>query len=240
MTRIERAGTPGIEIRAVDDGDGLATGTTISRYELVHETDDDLRRGEGRCIRARVFASPLPLQPGGDHRARRRGRPGVRYDHARARSPRLAAAGVGVRRALGRGGSTRARRPSRAIETADGEPGRDPLPEVIAAVDEATATMRGVALGVVEIDLVGGRLVHASVGSVSARVFRTDGNGYLMRAFAGVLGAQATARGIPVETIVFEPGDVVVLATDGLASITDNHQPPSAAMPDARDRGESC
>jgi hypothetical protein len=186
----------------------------MAMYDLVHETDVDLRHGEGRCIRARMFVTPLPRsevavvgQAGdadpicGDHAA-------IERYGTRLR--------VAICDGLGRGPLARDAA-NRAVDAVLDN--RDEsLPMVIERCDDATMSSRGVELGIAEVDLSSHRLVHASVGTVSARVFRADGNGYLMRAFAGVLGAHAIARAVPIETVAFEPGDVAVLATDGLAS----------------------
>jgi hypothetical protein len=61
-------------------------------------------------------------------------------------------------------------------------------------------------------------LEHSGVGNVSTRVIGLDGNVRILQSVAGVLGGSTRPRRFPIERSAVRPGELVVIATDGITS----------------------
>jgi anti-sigma regulatory factor (Ser/Thr protein kinase) len=230
LRSIVRDGVPGIEIVAVDRGDGIADPTaaidgTSTRpgglgiglagtMRLADEVDVDVRIGAGTCVVARKFARrparrrewAVICRPCEDER--------VSGDDAFvARDER----GLFVVVADGLGHGPDARAPaSAATEIARAARGES-TGSIFERADEALAGTRGTTLSVVDIDEPSGSLRHAGVGNVVTHVVGARGS----RSFVGsatIVGQSRAARALSVarEQCPIDPGDVVIVATDGL------------------------
>lgn len=226
---IERGGVLGVEVVALDRGDGIADPIAALRgtprldgslgigvssvVRMSDEVDFDIRGLEGTCIRARKFATNV---------GRRRevgvlGRPidGEPRSGDDAwfgrRGDRLVLA---VADGLGHGGEAR-EAASRAIEVVannDAEPSA-----LCLLAHEAAAGTRGTVLTVVEID-------------ESARTLRVAGGGNVMTHIVGprgtrVMSTPSCVLGKPLRAIPFadeeaalDAHDAVVLFTDGISA----------------------
>lgn len=229
---IARDGTPGVELIAVDRGPGIADPTEALRgiprvtgslgtglssvLRMTDEADFDVRLGEGTCVVARKFASPV--------RRRREvailGRPFP--DEPRSGDDavflrdddRLVLA---VADGLGHGAAAR-EASSAAIDVIRARFGRD-VAAVFQEAHDALVGTRGAVLSVVAIDEASSELTHAGLGNVVTHVVGPDGS----RAFGGpslvlgMRGAQVAGR-IRPERYGLRPRDAVVLFSDGLSS----------------------
>jgi len=226
---IERAGVLGVEVIAIDRGDGIGDPTAAllgaprvdgslgvgvsSVVRMSDEVDFDIRRLEGTCVRARKFANGV---------GRRRevgvlGRPidGEPRSGDDAwfgrRGDRLVLA---VADGLGHGGEAR-EAASRAIEVVANN---DAPPKALCLLaHDAAAGTRGTVLTIVEID-------------ESARTMRVAGGGNVMTHIVGprgtrVMSTPATVLGKPQrpmpfadEEVALDAHDAVVLFTDGISA----------------------
>ncbi|MCC6525853.1 MAG: SpoIIE family protein phosphatase [Polyangiaceae bacterium] len=228
---VAHGAAPGVEVVAADVGPGIRdvaaalAGTSPSRTlgvglssvrRLVDELDVDVRRGEGSCLRARKYARP-PLAPseigvaGRPHPAAR-----VCGDDACAvrRADGLLCA---VADGLGHGAEARA---AAALAIAEvrraGAAGLD-LRALLAAADRALVRTRGAVMGLARLDRVRGELEVAGAGNVMLRVLPVSGPTRRFEGTPMVLGSgRRPARAPRSETLALVPGDLVVLASDGL------------------------
>ena len=94
----------------------------------------------------------------------------------------------------------------------------EPIDEVLRLTHDALARTRGVAMTVASIACSGG-MRWVGVGNVEAHVLRRDGRRSRRAAsavlYGGVLGYRLPA--VRVSTHQLEPGDMVLMATDGIA-----------------------
>jgi len=227
---ISRTGVPGLEIVAADRGPGIADPTKAlagaarltgslgvgisAAYRQVDEMDLDVRWGEGTCITARTFAAPVPRSElavlsrpcarepcSGDHA-------GIVRDDA----------GVTIAVADGLGHGVLARDASdRAIEEVGRHPGLG-LDELLLLGNTALEGTRGAVMAVVRIDAARTTVAHAGVGNVTTRVIGVGGRVRTLPGTAGVLGAGLRFRRIQSERAALAADDLIVLATDGLAT----------------------
>ncbi|HEY2514818.1 MAG TPA: SpoIIE family protein phosphatase, partial [Polyangiaceae bacterium] len=226
---IRRGGVAGLEVCAVDEGRGIddparalgggaSTAGTLgvglaAVLELAREVDFDVRRGEGTCIRARVFASDVPrLREVGVFSRPYPGEP-VSGDGALfCRSDdRLVLA---VADGLGHGEEARAATTA-VLEAARSAMGQGPQ-AMLAAGHAAAAGTRGAAMTVAVIDGQG-RLSLAGVGNVMACIVGPRKSSRFTGS-PGVVGAPGPLRRIGFEETPLSPYDAVVLFTDGLSS----------------------
>lgn len=96
-----------------------------------------------------------------------------------------------------------------------------PLDELAVATDAALAGTRGVVLAAVRLTLPAAGLDHAGVGNVSARVAGVDGKLRILATPGGVLGGSTRPKRPMVNHLAMAPGEVVVVASDGLTSRVD-------------------
>jgi len=244
IRRIERDGVAGLEIVAADRGsgiedppraltDGTSTKGTLgvglpAARRLAQEMDFDVRMGEGTCIWARLFASPVARAP--EVAILGRPHPGEHVSGDQATFVREGATVTfAVVDGLGHGPLARAAA-DRAIETIRGCAATE-LTAIIARCDAALPGTRGAVLALGRVGP--GEMQHVGVGNVVTRVERRTGS----RSFTGsafVLGGtRGSSRPVQLERAPLEPRDVVIAFTDGLttrASLGDGvgiaHEPP--------------
>lgn len=234
---IARHGRAGIEIVAVDLGEGItdvagaldaparsgqgSLGVGVGSVKrLATEVDIDVRLGEGTCFRARLFDPSVPRAtevgiygrpfPGEDRSG----------DHAAfARSGD--ALTLVVCDGLGHGPSAREAADA-AVNVFDAQAAETPV-AIVEACHRELGRTRGVVMTAVRLDR-DARLEVASVGNVETLVtaFRRT------RRFGGT-SATVGGRGGPLkvrpEMSILEPEEVLVLMTDGLltrASVEDD------------------
>jgi anti-sigma regulatory factor (Ser/Thr protein kinase) len=228
----ERDGIAGLEIIALDEGNGIASPTDAllgrpretgslgvglsAVLELADEVDFDVRVGEGTCVWARKFAEP---------RSKRRqvgiyGRPhpdeAISGDHAcfvRSKSALL----VAVTDGLGHGVLARDAS-DHAIDIVRAR-SDDSLPAMFGAVHEGLEQTRGAVMAATRFSSEG-RAETACVGNVSVHAHGPQ----LARRFSGlsfVLGAPGPPRRVVTESIDLGPRDALILFTDGLTTQAD-------------------
>ena len=94
-----------------------------------------------------------------------------------------------------------------------------PVEHALVRVHEALARTRGVVMTIASIDC-SGRMRWVGVGNVEAHVVRADGQGTWRAAsavlYGGVLGYRLP--GVKVATVQLHPGDLVLMATDGIGA----------------------
>jgi anti-sigma regulatory factor (Ser/Thr protein kinase) len=225
---IDRSGVRGLEVVALDRGEGIADPTAAllgsprasgslgvglsSVLRMSDEVDFDVRLREGTCVRARKFAAPT----GRRREVAALGRPieGESRSGDDAwfgrRGDRLV---IALADGLGHGGEAR-EAASRAIEVVASNDA--PLAELCALADRACAGTRGTVLTIVEID--------------DARTLRISGGGNIMTHVVGpggtrvlscpavVLGKPQNQRAFTVEEFVLGAHDAVVMFTDGISA----------------------
>ena len=104
-----------------------------------------------------------------------------------------------------------------------------PLAEIFTLTDAELRDTRGVAMGIAVIESAGGKLTYAGVGNTRAMVVggRTT---TLMGVFGIVGGGYEPLR---PQTVALEPGDLVILFTDGLDERVDISKYNQALLADA-------
>lgn len=98
-----------------------------------------------------------------------------------------------------------------ALRIAPGEP----LPQIIARCHLAARRTRGVAISLARVDARRGVLAWAGVGNVEGWVLHADGARERILLAGGIVGYTLPAH-LPVREVGFGPGDLLVLATDGV------------------------
>lgn len=102
---------------------------------------------------------------------------------------------------------------------------RPPL-AILEACHQRLSGTRGAAAAILRLDRAQGQAIHAGVGNVEARVI-TAARPYRATSMPGVLGERV--RKFMTEAFPYQPGDLVVLYTDGISNRFD-------LAPDARRR----
>lgn len=231
---VVRAGVPGVEVVAADQGPGIrdagevvdgaprvggGLGIGLSGVQRqADEVDFDVRLGQGTCVRARKFAAPVP---------RRRevailGRPcaGERTSGDDATFERRGDLLL-LALADGLGHGPDALVPARRAIDRVHDAADTPPSALLRDAHEALRGTRGAVMGVVRLDEASSVLRHAAVGNVVTRV-RGDAGGRSYDGAAGVLGANAPFPGRLVEeSATLGPRDVVMLCSDGLRTRLD-------------------
>jgi negative regulator of sigma-B (phosphoserine phosphatase) len=103
-----------------------------------------------------------------------------------------------------------------ALDVLEALPAETPLPVLFDACHEALLRTRGVALTLAFLDAATGTLSWAGIGNVDAVLLRADGSGKALLNRGGVVGYRMPAA--RVEVLPLQAGDLLVLATDGIAS----------------------
>ena len=105
---------------------------------------------------------------------------------------------------------------------------RGHLPESLDSVfrgcDAAIHHSRGVAMGIAVVDDASGAMDYAGIGNIRAKVFGRPGTS--LPNGNGIVGAGY--KSLTTETVRLTPGDLVVLASDGLAETLDVSRDQSA------------
>jgi anti-sigma regulatory factor (Ser/Thr protein kinase) len=232
---IERDGVLGLQIIAADQGDGVSDPSAALRCEvsnpaglgaglravvnLSDEVDFDVRWGEGTCIVARKFASPVRRRREvgivGRHHPRER----LSGDHAviRRHGDELFLA-----LADGLGHGPLARQAAMAATRTALEEGSRSLSEVLQSCHEQLSDERGAVLVLARIDETRGRAQLAGVGNAMVRVC-TPHSERRYTGLSATLGAGNSSAGnklgrIREETQELQRWDALVLHSDGLSS----------------------
>jgi anti-sigma regulatory factor (Ser/Thr protein kinase) len=228
---IARHGTAGLEIVAADSGGGLldpsaalaggwstkgSLGLGVSSvHRMSDELDIDVRVGEGTCVRARAYASPVARGP----EIGIFGRPmaGERVsgdDGALARDGDVVS--VAVSDGLGHGPF--AREASRAAIDAFLAENRLGCGRSLEAADLAVDGLRGAVMGVARLDEHLAELESATAGNITTILVARDRSRRAVGR-AMTLGVRsAMRRRFPVERFSMDRRDVLVMFTDGLTS----------------------
>lgn len=224
---LARGGVLGVEVICADRGDGIAEPARALKGRsaapaglgiglagvraLADEVDFDVRLGEGTCVWARKFASPVRRQReigvyGRAHPVER-----VCGDHAA-----FVRTGDTLHLALsdGLGHGPDARVASRAAVLRFEKGPTRPLEDVLAEADEALTSTRGAVMGLARIDEAG--LLTATVGNIVTYVC---GPGGVTRRFSGtsaVLGIRGRSRPVLIESMPLNSHDAVLIYSDGI------------------------
>ncbi|MBL8715850.1 MAG: SpoIIE family protein phosphatase [Myxococcales bacterium] len=226
-----RENTLGIEVAAVDRGDGIADPATAfagkprSSGSLgvglasvrggVDELDVDVRIGVGTCLYARKFASPL---------ARRREvgvivRP-AEHETVAGDDAMFLREGERLRLVVADGVGHGVHARAAAATAVDALRGVGATTDVaLLEVDHRLHDSRGCAIAVVDVD-EGARTARMSgVGNVEVHHVKADGTTRLAGR-PGSLGQRGRKLRVHVEDLSLDPRDVVLVFTDGLLSRT--------------------
>jgi anti-sigma regulatory factor (Ser/Thr protein kinase) len=229
---LSRGGVPGVEVIAADRGPGIANPREVLRGQLkatgslgaglqgvlrqADEVDFDVRWGEGTCVRARKYATPPPWR----REVAVLGRPypaeSLSGDQATWLwlGDRLV---LGVVDGLGHGPEARvaadqAVRLLRAHASLASE-------ALLARCDASLRGTRGVALGVVHLEPGTGEVTHACVGNVNTLLCH-PGHAHSLACAPGVLGLPQRVPRLRGTKDSLQPGGLLILHTDGLATRT--------------------
>jgi len=228
LRAIARDGVPGLEIVAADQGDGIQNPTQALRgagstsgglgvglsavRSLVDEVDFDIRFGEGTCVWARKFATPV--------RRRRelgilgRAHPTERVSGDAAGFVRLEGSLVlAVADGLGHGPAAR-EASMLAVRHVLERPER-PLPELQQECHGALSQTRGAVMALARI--AEDEATIASVGNVAAYLCGPNTS----HRFAGsqfALGVPTLVRNVRLHSAPVGPRDALILHTDGLSA----------------------
>jgi len=228
---LTREGTKGLEVAAVDRGDGIADPFTAfggrprtagslgvglaSVRAAVDELDVDLRLGAGTCLYARKYAAPLArrrevglvVRPAADERV---AGDDAAFFREGARLRLVVADGVG------HGLPAR----TAAATAVDVLRGADAVDRTLHDVDDRLQGTRGCAIAVVDLDEVTGTARMSGVGNVEVHQVRAGGTTRLTGR-PGVLGQRGRRLRVDVEELVLDPRDVLVVFSDGLSGRTE-------------------
>jgi anti-sigma regulatory factor (Ser/Thr protein kinase)/serine/threonine protein phosphatase PrpC len=235
---IEREGTRGIELVAADGGPGIGEVARALRGEggsathlgvgvasvlgFSDEMDLDVRLGEGTCVRARKLAGSAPWRTdcavlGRPHRGELES--GDAALVVREGEAILACVVDGLGHGAAAAEAARA-----AIVSVRADMARS-LVDIVERCDESLAGTRGAVASVMRLDLRTRALEHAGAGNVTTRIFSRGGS-RTMHVAARTLGLPSRApRRITLERATLEPGELLAMFTDGIAS--------RAELPDA-------
>jgi anti-sigma regulatory factor (Ser/Thr protein kinase) len=239
LRQVTRHGVVGVEIIAADRGEGIldptralagdpSAGITAagkgglgiglsSVLRQADEVDADVRWGEGTCIRARVFAAPVPRsevailgRAGPDDPVSGDDATFVRGD-----------AGVLVAVADGLGHGPAARDAAlKAIAVVHGA-AHLPLAEIFMRCEGDLTGSRGAVMAVAHVDLARRELTHAALGNITSRIHAVDGTPRPMVSTAGTLGVTRPPRRLASDVIAFAPPQVLSMVSDGIVSRVD-------------------
>lgn len=110
----------------------------------------------------------------------------------------------------------------RAVEVLGDAPA-EPLDMLIHSCHRALATTRGVAMALARLDFNGDTLRWLGVGNVTANLVAKAPSGVSVRSSAllagGIVGYRIPEN-LPVQAVSIRPGDLLLIATDGIA---ENH-----------------
>lgn len=230
---VRRGDVPGLEIVAADQGPGIAdpahalegpgqSSTSLGAglsgaRRMTQEMDIDTRHGEGTLIRARAFAQPVPRRREVGVFGRALAHEPVSGDHAAfVRDDDVLV--LAVVDGIGHGPLAHDAS-GEAIVTFLGRPQGSPA-SILDACDQALRSTRGAVMSVARIDEHSHVLEHAGLGNVTTRVERYRQS----RIFSGTtstLGTRGQRRKPLAESIPVEPGEVVMMYTDGLKTRVD-------------------
>lgn len=130
-----------------------------------------------------------------------------------------AAALFGVVDGLGHGPAAAAAA-ARAVEALERAPDRR-IEVLVQLCHSALASTRGVAMALARVDFPGGALTWTGVGNVTANLVAKDVTGTRIRSAArltaGIVGYRI-AEITPAQLVQIRAGDLIVIATDGLAA----------------------
>lgn len=226
VRRIERSGVAGVEVEAVDRGQGIPSlagildgsirGTglgagLLSVRRIAQELDADIRTGEGTVLRMRMFTQPVKRQP--EVMVRGRGLEPRSGDHAVVRR-----AGDVLLLAVidGAGHGPLARE---AAELVAKQVRFDPAPaDILVATHEALRRTRGASASVLRFDLARETVTVAGVGNVTVRIVSGDVV-TSVRPRPGLLGSRRIER--HEEVVPFPSRSVAYAFTDGVSSRVD-------------------
>jgi anti-sigma regulatory factor (Ser/Thr protein kinase) len=233
---IQRAGVPGIEVIAADQGAGIVDPAAALRphapradpasslgvglasvRELSDEIDFDVRLGEGTCVWARKFGAEVPRRKQvGIYGQPLQSEPESGDDAAFVRDDD----GVLIALADGLGHGAPAREAARgAVETVIARRHLS-LEGILHDCHEALIGTRGAVLALARIQETDSILQTASVGNVAVHLYGFDRS----RRFAGapfVLGLRDRRLRWTAEEAPLTRGDVIVMFTDGLVTAAD-------------------
>jgi anti-sigma regulatory factor (Ser/Thr protein kinase) len=226
----ERATEPGLELVAVDQGNGIADlasaldaparshgslGVGVGAIlRLSNEVDFDVRQGEGTRICARLFHPSRAHRP--EVAIAGRPFPGERVSGDHAAYHRAAdALTLIVCDGLGHGEQARIAS-ARAVEIFSGRP-TDPLEAILAEAHRELGATRGAVIALVRIREARRTVEIASAGNVETHLCLPRA----VRRFGGstvVVGARGRSLKLRLETAELSEGEVVVLSTDGISA----------------------
>jgi anti-sigma regulatory factor (Ser/Thr protein kinase) len=229
---IMRGGARGVEIVAGDRGEGLqdpagalggvarSSGSLgvglASVRELAHETDFDVRLGEGTLVRARIFERELPVR-------RQFGIYGRPAKNERTSGDNAAFLHLDdgfvacVCDGLGHGEPAR-EASSRAIRTMRSVPDGDPR-AILEACHRDLVGTRGAVMSVVRHRDLGSAVSISTVGNVVVELVCPRA----ARRFGGksfVLGSRGQKSGVTDDAAVLASDETVIMFTDGVPSRT--------------------
>jgi anti-sigma regulatory factor (Ser/Thr protein kinase) len=238
---VARGGVPGLEIVAADGGRGiddparalagpgpskrsLGAGLAAAR-RATDELDVDVRAGEGTCVRARAFATPLPRGREVGILSRPLDKEPVSGDHAVVLRDGAVLL-VAVIDGIGHGEAARDASDRAVAAVLDRGSAHPVTPHptllrspsaVLHACHAALTGSRGAVMSAARVDDDAGHVEHAGAGNVTTRIDGFD-RSKRFGASAATLGARGTKLRVVAETAAFERGDALVMFTDGLAS----------------------
>jgi anti-sigma regulatory factor (Ser/Thr protein kinase) len=234
---VTRGGVPGVEVIAADRGPGItdptaalsgqgSTGGSLgvglaSVVRQADEVDFDVRWGEGTCVRARKYATPPPYRSEVGVLGRAHPDERLSGDHALWLWSEEALV-VGVTDGLGHGPGAR-EAADRAIELMRERPLLAPelMLEHCGAGLKGT---RGAAMSVVRLERRSRELAQACVGNVATLVCRL-GRVDAIPCTPGVLGISQQRVRIARGESWLQPGELLVMHTDGLSTRTTVEDP---------------
>ncbi len=238
---VRRSGTPAVEVVCADEGAGISDPARAFREEpregrglgaglaavlrLADEVDFDVRLGEGTCVRARKFASPVERRETTAF--------GRAHEHQTISGDDAAAVAIddalGIAIADGLGHGEAARAASRLAISVFRRSAARPLDEILRSCDVALEGTRGAAMSILRIER--GRLVHAGIGNVQIHLYAQQrGPTALFTGSPGVLGSRHAKAKIRIEETPLPERHLLVAFTDGLSSRLDATEEPEAFL----------
>jgi anti-sigma regulatory factor (Ser/Thr protein kinase) len=227
VVAIERGGVKGVELWAVDRGGGIvdARAALLGEHHggdslgvglagamrMADEMDIEVRLGAGTTIRARKFVRPpahrsevgIIVAPAAGEKVSGDGAALVR------RGDLLVVAGID---GLGHGPDAHAAAAAaeEVVRATVGGP-----EAILSAMDQRLAGTRGAAASVITLDVGTRELEAAGVGNLTARICTARASSTLVGR-AGTLGTPRGHGRIVVQRARLEPGEVLILFSDGL------------------------
>ncbi len=95
----------------------------------------------------------------------------------------------------------------------------EPLLEIFATCDKALRQTRGAAMGIAVIDQAANILTYAGIGNTRAMISRDDQRNINLSSNFGIIGAGY--RRLVSESVPIDPGNMVLLFTDGFPETLD-------------------